>query len=272
MQFETDGVLAFSRAVAKELGVSAALLYNHLLYEHNYWEQKGKLDDEGYFWEDQVDIAEWILVHKNSIGKIADTLVEAGLIQKKVSYKPGTTIRTTKWKIVISEVSKMRISEDSKTRISILKEKTNKIELSSEITKSELAEDNHKSEDGSSFADGDDGEVAAAARMKPEALNQRLKMIYKVRSATRTKERVAAVKKLQAELPDDDIIKAATLLARKPMKDVSGTQWRPDYMWVTNPEKTSKVLDAMSAALNDEAYKEANKDKPKINFNTSYCY
>ena len=106
-----DGaVLAFDREMAVKYGVTAALLYQELKRKQHYWESQGKLED-GFFWCDQGAIAEWILVHHNTIGKAAKDLEEAGLIERKVSYKPGTSTPTTWWR-VISEFTPNVISSN----------------------------------------------------------------------------------------------------------------------------------------------------------------
>lgn len=92
-------VLAFDREMAAELGVNAALLYQELKRKQHYWKSQGKLED-GFFYCDQGEIAEWILVHPNTVGKAAKALEDAGYIEKKVSYRPGTLTPTTWWKVV----------------------------------------------------------------------------------------------------------------------------------------------------------------------------
>lgn len=92
-------VLSFSREMAIKYGVTAALLYQELKRKQHYWEAQGKLED-GFFWCDQGAIAEWILVHPNTIGKVAKELEDAGLIEKKVSYRPGTLTPTTWWRVI----------------------------------------------------------------------------------------------------------------------------------------------------------------------------
>lgn len=98
-----DTVLAFSRELAKEIGVPAALLYQELQRKYHYWKSQGKLNEEEMFWCDQGEIAEWILVHPNTVSKAAKELEDAGLIKKKVSYRPGTVTPTTWWGLLISE-------------------------------------------------------------------------------------------------------------------------------------------------------------------------
>lgn len=95
-----DAVLGFSRGMAAKYGVTAALLYQELKRKQHYWESQGKLDEDGFFWCDQGAIADWILVHPNTIGKVAKELEDAGLIEKKVSYRPGTLTTTTWWRVI----------------------------------------------------------------------------------------------------------------------------------------------------------------------------
>ena len=94
-----DAVLGFSRGMAEKYGVTAALLYQELKRKQHYWESQGKLED-GFFWCDQNTIAEWILVHPNTLSKAIKDLEEAGLIEKKVSYRPGTLTTTTWWRVI----------------------------------------------------------------------------------------------------------------------------------------------------------------------------
>lgn len=99
-----DTVLAFNRELAKKVGVNAALLYQELQRKYFYWKSQGKLKDD-MFWCDQGALAEWILVHPNTVGKLADKLEEEGLIEHKVSYRPGTLTPTTWWKVVSPEIT-----------------------------------------------------------------------------------------------------------------------------------------------------------------------
>lgn len=99
-------VLGFSREMAMEYGVTAALLYQELKRKQHYWEAQGKLED-GFFWCDQNTIAEWILVHPNTIGKAASALEDASLIEKKISYKPGTSMPTTWWRVISESTPKV---------------------------------------------------------------------------------------------------------------------------------------------------------------------
>lgn len=96
--------LAFDREMAMEHGINAALLYQELKRKQHYWKSQGKLED-GFFYCDQSEIAEWILVHPNTVGKAAKVLEEAGIIEKKISYRPGTLTPTTWWKVVESSES-----------------------------------------------------------------------------------------------------------------------------------------------------------------------
>lgn len=101
-----DAALSFNRGMAAKYGVTAALLYQELKRKQHYWESQGKLED-GFFWCDQSAIAEWILVHPNTIGKAASTLEDAGLIERKVSYRPGTSVTTTWWRVIPESTQKV---------------------------------------------------------------------------------------------------------------------------------------------------------------------
>ena len=93
-----DTVLAFNRELAKRVGVNAALLYQELQRKYFYWKSQGKLKDD-MFWCDQGALADWLLVSTKTISRAMAVLEEAGMITKKISYRPGTSTTTTWWSI-----------------------------------------------------------------------------------------------------------------------------------------------------------------------------
>lgn len=109
-----NAALSFSREIGERYGISAALLFQELLRKQHYWKEQGRLNSDGMFWCDQKAIGDWILLHPNNVGKAAKVLEEAGLIIKKVGYRPGTTTPTTWWKVVISEINETVISRNQR--------------------------------------------------------------------------------------------------------------------------------------------------------------
>lgn len=176
-----DTVLAFNRELAQELGVPAALLYQELQRKYFYWKSQGKLNEDGMFWCDQGEIADWILIHPNTVGKAAKDLEDAGLIKKKVSYRPGTVTPTTWWGLLNTESTPKVISSNHSKSDFYIKANTES-DTEKEITKSE-------------------------SRMKPEALYARVHSFFKGPNEMR-KQKVEAIKKLQEEyeLSDETIL------------------------------------------------------------------
>lgn len=109
-----NATLSFNREMGERFGISAALLFQELLRKQHYWGEQGRLNNDGMFWCDQKAIGDWILLHPNNVGKAAKVLEEAGLIVKKVGYRPGTTTPTTWWKVVISEINGTVISRNQR--------------------------------------------------------------------------------------------------------------------------------------------------------------
>lgn len=141
-------VLSFSREVAEQYGIAAALLYQELRRKYFYWKGQGKLNNEGMFWCDQGEIAKWVLVHPNTISKAAKVLEEAGLIVKKTSYRPGTLTPTTWWGLLISESTKNVISSNH-TNCDFYIKATTKATTLKEITEEEVQEEEEETEEES---------------------------------------------------------------------------------------------------------------------------
>lgn len=133
-------VLSFSREIAEQYGIAAALLYQELRRKYFYWKGQGKLNSKGMFWCDQGEIAKWVLVHPNTISKAAKVLEEAGLIVKKTSYRPGTLTPTTWWGLLISESTKNVISSNH-TNCDFYIKTTTKATTLKEITKEGFQEE-----------------------------------------------------------------------------------------------------------------------------------
>lgn len=209
-----DTVLAFNRELAKELGVPAALLYQELQRKFFYWKSQGKLNDEGMFWCDQGEIAEWILVHPNTVSKAAKDLEEAGLIKKKVSYRPGTVTPTTWWGLLISESTPNVISSNHSKCDYYIKADT-KSDTEKEITKNE-------------------------SEMKIETLYSRVHSIFKGPHEMR-KQKIEALRTIREEygLSDTTILTGFRNIADNPTfktKDGEEFTWTLSKLLLRNKE------------------------------------
>lgn len=113
---------------AKQFGVTAAILLNWFKNSYRHYKNKGELVD-GMFWHDQKDIADEIAFGLKMLYNAIEVLENAGIIQKKVGYRPGTNRKTTWWGFVedqvpleVSESAQTAFSESAQTAFSILKE------------------------------------------------------------------------------------------------------------------------------------------------------
>lgn len=216
-----NATLSFSREMGEKFGISAALLFQELLRKQHYWGEQGRLNNDGMFWCDQKAIGEWILLHPNNVGKAAKVLEEAGLIVKKVGYRPGTTTPTTWWKVVISEINGTVISRNQRNSDFYIKADT-KADTVEEITENE-------------------------PRMKPEALYARAHSFFKGPNEMR-KQKVQAIKQLQEEyeLSDDTILKGMKAISEnKTIKFENGDEFTftlTHLLLRSDLEKTATLL------------------------------
>ena len=134
--------------------------------------------------------------------------------------------------------------------------------------------DNHKSEDGSSFADGDDGEAAAAeVRMKPEAIYQKLRLLWPGSGNSLRKQKLETIRKLQDMMDDRDIIAGVGWIAKHPEYTFSdGRTFTETLTHLLTDKDINKTAKKIAEKAEIVFNKVETKDKPKINFNTSYCY
>lgn len=95
---ENAMTLSFSREFARQYGITAALVYQELYRKYFYWSGQGKLEN-GFFWCDQTTIADWLLMSRQTLGRVVAQLKEEGLIETETHYKPGTKETTTWWKV-----------------------------------------------------------------------------------------------------------------------------------------------------------------------------
>lgn len=189
--------LGFNRELAREYGVTAALLYQELYRKYFYWKEQGKLVD-GKFWCDQAVIAEWLLVSTSTLGRTIKILKEAGLIATETHYKPGSSETTTWWEISDWDATSAH---------------------------DEHSCGNTHDDDSYIKADKETDTVTRSAetddqKMKPEALYSRVKAFWKGPNELR-KQKVAALAKLQEDLSDETIIEGFRLIAKNPTISLS---------------------------------------------------
>lgn len=175
---ENAMTLSFSREFARQYGMTAALVYQELYRKYFYWAGQGKLEN-GFFWCDQTTIADWLLMSRQTLGRVVAQLKEEGLIETETHYKPGTKETTTWWKITKWAPS----NQQNVTSCGMEQNVTSHIKAD---TKADTEEE---------------------SRMKPEALYARVHSFFKGPNEMR-KQKIQAIKQLQEEyeLSDDTIL------------------------------------------------------------------
>lgn len=89
----------YNREMAREFGVIAAIIYNDIEDKYDYYEREGELQD-GYFYLSQTNRADALAIPRRTYCREVAKLEEAGVIKKKVGYKPGSTTKVTWVKLV----------------------------------------------------------------------------------------------------------------------------------------------------------------------------
>ena len=252
----SGATLSFNREMAMEFGITAALIYQELERKQFYWKEQDKLVD-GFFWCDQAAIADWILVHNNTASKAIKQLEEAGLIERKVSYRPGSTITTTWWKVkdgVTPGVTKNVTPRSHKNSDSYIKATTEAITV--EESQNEVS-------------------GASSERIKPAQLYSRIHSFFGGRH-DRRKAMVAAIGVLQTELSDETIILGCQEIAAHPTfktKEGDEITWTLSMLLSRDAaglDRTADVL--MRAAEKREAREKKESKEKKVKYSAEECY
>lgn len=194
--------LSFNREMAREYGVTAALIYQEVYRKYFYWREQGKLQD-GMFWCDQKAMAEWLLISTQTLYRTVKVLKEAGLISTETHYKPGSSETTTWWKITECETT---------TSQNVMSCETSQ-NVTSYIKSNKTAD----TQQGSAEMESTDSEEESdgGEHMRPEVLYTRVKSFWKGPNELR-KQKVAALEQLQEDLSDETIIEGFRLIAAHP--------------------------------------------------------
>lgn len=102
---------------AKQFGVTAAILLNWFKNCYRHYKNKGELAD-GMFWHDQKDIADELAFGLKMLYNAIEVLEDAGIIRKKIGYRPGTNKKTTWWGLIEDQVP-LEVSESAQTALSV---------------------------------------------------------------------------------------------------------------------------------------------------------
>lgn len=117
---------------AKEYGVIPAIVLNWVKNSYRHYKNKDALVDD-MFWHDQSAVADDLALDVRVLYRAIETLEEAGVLRKRVGYRPGTTRKTTWWGFTdeykssgVSQSTKMALSiESTKKVVSILNDTNN---------------------------------------------------------------------------------------------------------------------------------------------------
>lgn len=112
---------------AKEYGVIPAIVLNWVKNSYRHYKNKEALVDD-MFWHDQTAVADDLALDVRVLYRAIETLEGAGVLRKRVGYRPGTTRKTTWWGFTdeyknsgVSQSTKMALSiESTKMGVSIL--------------------------------------------------------------------------------------------------------------------------------------------------------
>lgn len=237
--------LSFDRELAEQVGISAALLYKELCRKDFYWREQGKLVDD-MFWGDQGVIAKWLLMSKSTMGRAIKTLEDAGLIEHKISYKPGTVEPTTWWKVKKWE-NRKRQNDD------FYRKCQNDDFYIKEDTKTTTTSRNAENE------------ISETDRIRPAQLYSRVHSFFGGRH-DRRKAMVESIEKLQDELSDDTILDGFRAIAAHPTfktKDGDEVTWTLSMLLLRDSDGLSRTADTLLKAAEKEEAKEKRKSKEK---------
>lgn len=136
--------VSYDVALAKEFGIPVAVLVGNV----RYFSTVNKADGKGDYYHSMKAIAEATGLSYGQVRAAAQKAKEAGLIDYRSGYKPGTTEKTTYWSAekTKSEVAKTSTSGVSKTPTSLTNnKKDNKLkELDTNVSRAKSHDDEQK--------------------------------------------------------------------------------------------------------------------------------
>ena len=136
--------VSYDVALAKEFGIPVAVLVGNV----RYFSAVNKADGKGDYYHSMKAIAEATGLSYGQVRAAAQKAKEAGLIDYRSGYKPGTTEKTTYWSAekVKSEVAKTSTSGVRKTPTSLTNnKKDNKLkELDTNVSRAQSHDDEQK--------------------------------------------------------------------------------------------------------------------------------
>lgn len=136
--------VSYDVALAKEFGIPVAVLVGNV----RYFSAVNRADGKGQYYHSMKAIAEATGLSYGQVRAAAQKAKEAGLIDYRSGYKPGTTEKTTYWSAekVKSEITKISTSGVRKTSTSLTNnKKDNKLkELDTNVSRAQSHDDEQK--------------------------------------------------------------------------------------------------------------------------------
>ena len=250
----------YNREMARQFGVITAIIYNDLEDKYDYYGREGELQD-GYFYLSQTNRADALAIPRKSYGQGLAKLEEAGLIKKKIGYKPNTTTKAT-WVTLTQEDERAAFSlgENDQSRLgendqSIYNDTNNETELAESVAET-TTDDSH---------------------MLPSALYARLRSFFPGEKNDMRKKKVEAVEKLQNdfELSDETILDGVKEISKHPTyKFDDGREFTESLasLLFGDLEKTaSKIIKKAEAARGREEKKNKESSRRQSILNAGVC-
>lgn len=263
-------ILSFNREMGERFGITGALIYQELVRKQFYWEKQGKLVD-GWFYEDQAIIGDWVLCRRETVNRAVKPIIDAGLLEKKAGYKPGTTVRTTWWRApnpncAFSEVNPKSLSiEVGSKSLSILNQKESN-QYSVAKTKKTDSESPDPASNETPIARKEDSEPTEV-RMFPSAILQRARSFFPGSRRDNNKKQLEKIEEVQKILSDETIIAGFKALGEQKVWHIDKPEKKEIPIILTSlllKKSAQELADSLSiAAENAQRKQEAEAEKKK---------
>ena len=84
-QFANNNYGLYNKTLAKKLGLHESIFLGEIISEHDYWENKGCLTDDGYFYSTVENVMEATTLSDYQQRSIIKHLTELNIINMKIS-------------------------------------------------------------------------------------------------------------------------------------------------------------------------------------------
>jgi hypothetical protein len=85
----SDRNIVLSKKLIHSIGLHEAIIYSEMISKHKYFEDRGELNEDGYFFNTAVSLESDTGLSERQQRKVLETLCEKGLIFKKVMGLPA---------------------------------------------------------------------------------------------------------------------------------------------------------------------------------------